>query len=214
MQAYIVTCLLFLYDTVNESEMEELCYAPFGIKDLIVTPDGGIFPLGSNDASLEVPQGAVMKTTAIHYAIILHGPFVLPTGYRAVSVVVYLNFNGATLLQPIFLFLSDWCEKTCNPEHCELMFFSAPHEIEGEKKQYQFTRLCNANQQNVDKLRITESKTFYVKVLQEGHGVRDLYCMMPIQKEAENCLSVRILFFFSSASWKEVSRYIANFMCR
>lgn len=194
--------------------MEELCYAPFGIKELTVTPDGGIFPLGSNDASLEVPQGAVMKMTAIHYAIILNGPFVLPTGYRAVSVVVYLNLSRATLLQPIFLILSDWCKKTGNPEHCRLTFFRAPHEVEGEKKQFQFIQLCNADQQNADKLRITESKTFYVKLLKEGYGVRDLYCMMPIQKEDENWLSVRILFFFSCDTWKEVSLYITNFMCR
>ena len=199
--------MLFLHDTVDESGMEELCYAPFGIKELIVTPNGGNFSLGSRDASLEVPPGAVEKKTPIRYAIILNGPFVLPTGYRAVSVVVYLNLSRTTLLQPIFLLLSDWCEKRYSTEQYELRFFSAPHEIKGEKRQYEFSSLGNADHEDADVLRISESKTFYVKVLKEGRGVHELYCMMPIQKleVPENCFRIRILFFWSSDSWREVS---------
>lgn len=202
-----MTCLLFQHHSVDECELQELCYAPFGIKDLTVTPDGGTFPLGSTDASLEVPSGAVMRNSLIRYALILHGPFVLPTGYRPVSVVVYLNLSRTTLLQPISLILSDWCEKRYSTEQYELMFFRASHKIRGEKRLYQFSQLCNADHQNADVLRITESKTLYMKVLQEGRGVHDLYCMMPIQKldVAENCFRMRILFIWSSDSWRQVS---------
>lgn len=209
MHACIMTYLhaLSIHESVTESMMEKLCYAPFGIKDLTLTSDGGTFSLGSSDASLKVPPGAVKKKSTIRYAILLHGPFGLPPGYRAVSVVVYLNLSKTTLLQPIFLLLSDWCEKRYSTEQYELRFFSAPHELKGEKMLYQFNPLRNADHQNENELRITESKTLYTKVLKEGHGVHDLYCMMPIQKldAAESCLRMRILFTWSSDSWREVS---------
>ena len=186
--------------------MEKLCYVPFGIRELTVTSDGGTYSLGSSDASLKVPPGAVKKKSTIRYAIILNGPFALPTGYRAVSVVVYLNLSKTTLQQPIYLFLSDWCEKRYTREQYPLMFFRASHELKGEKMQYQFTPVPNADHQNGDILKIIEPKTLYAKVLKEGHEVHDLYCMMPIQKldAAENCFRIRILFIWSSDSWREV----------
>lgn len=198
--------LLSLHESVTESLMEKLCYAPFGIRELTVTSDGGTYSLGSSDASLKVPPGAVKKKTTIRYAIILNGPFVIRTGYRLVSVVVYLNLSKATLQEPIYLFLSDWCEKRYPTEQYQLRFFRASHELKGEKMEYQFTSIPNADHQNADVLKITESKTLYAKVLEEGHKVHDLYCMMPIQKldAAENCFRIRILFIWSSDSWREV----------
>ena len=207
--------LLSLHESVTESLMEKLCYAPFGIRELTVTSDGGTYSLGSSDASLKVPPGAVKKKSTIRYAIILNGPFALPTGYRAVSVVVYLNLSKTTLQQPIYLFLSDWCEKRYTREQYPLMFFRASHELKGEKMQYQFTPVPNADHQNGDILKIIEPKTLYAKVLKEGHEVHDLYCMMPIQKldAAENCFRIRILFIWSSDSWREVGhRYFQTML--
>ena len=39
------------------------------IKQLRISPDGGTFKLGSGDASLVFPPGAVEKETFIRYAI-------------------------------------------------------------------------------------------------------------------------------------------------
>ena len=52
-----------------------------GVKQLLISPDGGTFTLGSGDASLEFPPGTVVEETSVRYAIILHGPF----------VIIYLN---------------------------------------------------------------------------------------------------------------------------
>lgn len=197
-----------MHNSDAESVIEELCYAPFGIKEHTVTPDGGIFSLGSSDASLEVPQGAVMKKTLIRYAIILDGPFELQSGYRRVSVVVYLNLNRATLLQPVFLNLSDWCEKRDikEPYGQYLQFFRASHEIKGVKKEYEFSPLPNADHQSEDVLRINEPKCYYMKVLREGRRVHELYCAVPIQKLeiTANRLLIRILFIWNSDSWRQV----------
>ena len=205
-----MTLLLTLHDSDAVTLMEELCYVPFGIKELTVTPSGGTFSLGNSDASLEIPPGAVMTNTPIRYAIILHGPFVLQPGYRRVSVVIYLNLNRATLLQPIFLNLADWCERRYSTQQYELTFFRASHEIkaEGENREYHFCPLPNSDHQSEDVLKIIEPKSHYAKVLKEGrHGIHDLYCAMPIQKRdpRANNLQIRILFTWKSQSWIMVS---------
>ena len=112
-----------------------------GIKQLLISPDGGTFTLGNGDASLEFPPGAVEKNIHVRYAIILHGPFVFPAGFKPGSVVVYINMDGATLVKPVQLFLSHWCirEETDNKE--TMKFVRAPHSIESGKKEYAFEEL-------------------------------------------------------------------------
>ena len=211
-----MTLLLTLHDSDAETVMEELCYVPFGIKELTATPGGGTFSLGNSDASLEIPPGAVMTNTPIRYAIILNGPFVLQPGYRFVSVVIYLNLNRATLFQPIFLNLADWCERRYNTQQYGLTFFRASHEIkaEGDKRQYHFCPLPKSDHQSEDVLMISEPKCHYAKVLKEGRqGIHDLYCAMPIQKldPRANGLRIRILFMWKSESWIVVSPAFNNF---
>lgn len=160
-----------------------------------------------------------MKKSPTRYAIILHGPFVLQPGYRRVSgvVYVYLNLNRATLLQPIFLGLSDWCERRYSTEQYELTFFRASHEIkEGEKKQYQFGPIANAHHQSENVLRISEPKSYYKKVLQEDRRVHDLYSAIPIQKlgPRTNCFHNRIVFTWNSDCWRvSPTSMLLDIMC-
>ena len=120
-----------------EKDLERLCYIPFGIKQLTITPEGGTFVLGSGDAEVQVPAGAVKMDIVVHYAIILHGPFVFSAGYKPGSVVIYLNMNGATLWKPVELLLSHWCIKEEDDEET-LKFVRASHTLEAGQKQYIF----------------------------------------------------------------------------
>ena len=86
-----------LIESPDEVLLKELCYMATGIHNLHVGPGGGTFTLGCSDATLEVPRGALERETSVHYAIILHGPFVFSIGYKPGSVVVYVNMDGATL---------------------------------------------------------------------------------------------------------------------
>ena len=189
----------------HEADLQELCYIPFGIKAFTVTPEGGTFRLGTNDASLEFPPGAVEKETPVCYAIILHGPFELPAGYRPASVVVYLNLGATYLVQPISLTLADWCQKKPHMDQKELMFVQAPHVL--KDGQYQFSKhaLQNKDFISVNVLQIGESKCLYAKVFEEGHRVQELFCASPLHQIEETCLRVRILFTWFSYTWIKVS---------
>ena len=129
----------------DEAILQQLCCMATGIKQLIIGSDGGKFTLGSGDAlqangdaSLEFPPGAVATDTPVRFAIILHGPFVFPAGYKPGSVVVYLNMDGATLLQPVRLLLNHWYNGQEQDEDGTLKFFVATHSLESGKKKYEF----------------------------------------------------------------------------
>lgn len=194
---------------LHEADLEELCYIPFGIKTFAVTPEGGTFSLGTDEASLEFPPGAVERETSVRYAIILHGPFEFPANYRLASVVVYLNLGTVSLVKPIYLSLADWCEKKAHMDSEELMFIRAPHVLkEGkEERKYKFSMhaMRNTDFVSIDVLQIGESKCLYAKVLQEGHGVQEWFCASPLHKIEDTCLRVRILFTWFSDTWIKVS---------
>ena len=109
-----------------------------GIKQICISPDGGTFKLGSGDASLKFPEGAVKKETLVRYAIILHGPFIFPAGYKPGSVVVYLNTDGATLMKPFLLLLSHWCIREEGDDGDTLKFLRAPHTLKAGQHKYMF----------------------------------------------------------------------------
>ena len=112
-----------------------------GIKQLLISPDGGTFTLGNGDASLKFPPGAVQKDIHIRYAIILHGPFVFPAGYKPGSVVIYLKMDGATLVKPAQLFLSHWCIREETDDEEAMKFIRAPHSLESGKNEYAFEEI-------------------------------------------------------------------------
>lgn len=199
-----------------EAALLELCYAPCGIKQVIVPPDGGRFPLGSGDATLEVPRGAVRQETLIHYAIILHGPFVLPTEYKLASVVIYLNLDGATLVHPILLHLSDWCiteDKDMEQLQVKLMFVRASHEIQEDQKYY-FSAVKSEDTLSSGTLQIKTPQCLYAKVHKEGlDGLKEWYLVTPFLKEEKDCFRFRILFTWFSPSWREVNNAVCGCRC-
>ena len=90
----------YLYTYVDdEVVLQWLCKMATGKKELHVGPCGGTFVLGSGDATLEFPPGAIAEETSVRYAVIPHGR----------SVVVYLNMEEAILRKPVLLHLSHWC---------------------------------------------------------------------------------------------------------
>ena len=127
----------FVLTIADEALLQQLCYMATGIKQLLVSADGGRFTLGSGDASLEFPPGTAEKETSVRYAIILHGPFVFPAGCKPGSVIIYLNMNGATLLKPVLLYLSYWCIKMVGEDEDTLKFASASHTLEAAEARQQ-----------------------------------------------------------------------------
>ena len=205
---YVRTIQAFLcIFSAAEAALQELCYTASGIKQIIVTCEGGRFPLGSGDATLEVPPGAVRQQTLIHYAIIFHGPFVFPTEYKPASVVVYLNLDGATLVHPVLLHLSDWCvtdDMDVEKLQDKLMFVRATHVMQEDQKYY-FSALAKEDTLNSGTLQIRKPQCLYSKVHKEGlDGLKEWYQVTPFLKEEKDCFRCRILFTWFSPSWREV----------
>ena len=130
-----------LFSSAVEDDLEKFCYIATGFKQLLIGPDGGTYTLGSGDASLEVPPGTVEKETLVRYAIILHGPFVVPAGCKLASVIIYLNMDGATLRKPVVLYLSHWCSWKEGDGEESLKFLRASHTLEVGQHKYVFEEL-------------------------------------------------------------------------
>ena len=177
------------------------------IKELLVSPDGGTFTLGSGDASLKFPPGAVDRETSIHYAIILHGPFVFPAGYQAGSVVVYLNMDGAILLKPVQLFLSHWCSRDEAIEEDTLTFATASHTLHAKQQCYEFEEQKVADfstHANIGILEISEPQCLHCVKRRIGKIARYRAVTFSQCIPAKKTLYYRIQFMCDSKEWDQV----------
>ena len=192
-------------ESSDEVILKELCYLATGIQQLHIGPDGGNFTLGSGDASLEFPPGALKKETAVHCAITLHGPFVFPTGCKLASVVVYINMDGATLVKPVCLKLSHWCSRE-KEGGSSLKFLRAPH-VPGAGKKYLFKELEGGDfttHANVGTLTIPEPQCLYCIEMKDEEVAR--YNALTFQRcgESVSALYFRIQLTCDSKEWNEV----------
>ena len=169
-----------------------------GIKQLLISPDGGTFTLGNGDASLEFPPGTVEKETSVRYAIILRGPFVLPAGYKPGSVIIYLNMEGATLLKPVLLYLSHWCIKEEGEDEDTLKFVSASHTLEAGQQAYVFEEENDAD--------FTRSN---VGVL----SIRDPHCLFCVEAKKETVARYRAITFSQYIPSEETLLFRIQLMC-
>ena len=179
-----------------------------GIKQLLVGPDGGTFVLGSGDATLEFPEGAIVKETSVRYAIILHGPFVFPAGHNLVSVVVYLNMEGAILMKPVLLYLSHWCIRKDGDDAEDLMFATAPHTLMEGQEHYQFKEQGEADfitRTNVGILKILEPRCLHCVKGKPGEIARYRAITFTKYIIPEETLLFRIQLMCDSPEWNEVA---------
>ena len=181
-----------------------------GIKQLLITPAGGTFTLGSGDASLEFPPGAVAMESSIHYAIILDGPFEFPTeGCQLASVVVYINMDGVVLLKAAELLLTHWCSKEESDDEDVLKFLTAPHTLEAEQKYYEFEEQEEADfttHAHAGILKIAEPKCLHCVRGKIGKIARYRAASFTQYVISKNTLLFRIQLMCDSQEWNEVGR--------
>ena len=198
-----------LVDSPDEKCLQQLCYLATGIQQLRIGPNGGNFTLGSPDASLEFPPGAVKQVTSVRYAIILHGPFVFPAGYKPGSVVVYLNMDGAILLQPVILFLSHWCIREEEDDEETRKFLRASHTLETGQHKYIFEeqeeeKADLTTRTNVGVLKIWEPRCLYCVEAKIEKVARYSAITFSQYIHSEDTLLFMIQFMCDSLDWNEV----------
>ena len=200
-------CTLFVNLIDDEVRLEQLCYMATGIKQLLIPPDGGTFTLGNGDASLQFPPGAVEKDILIRYAIILHGPFVFPSGYKLGSVVVYINVDGVTLVKPVQLFLSHWCITNGAKDEEAMKFVRAQHSLEFNRREYAFEELreeADFTLSNVGILTIQEPQCLLCVETKSGNMGRYTATTFTRCIQSEQALLFRIQLMCDSLEWTKV----------
>ena len=149
------SCIRHIPDEVyrNEEDLEELqaalkglCWIPFGFQLQPIGSDGGEICLHRSEVGkpilLDVTPDATIPSepAEVRFAVIPHGPFTLPEGYRLGSTVVYLYYNGQHGTRPLQLRLPHWYGGV---DHVKdgLSFAMAPLTLKERESVYRFELL-------------------------------------------------------------------------
>lgn len=181
---------------------------PAGIKEFLISPNGGTITLG-NDASLMVDPNTVAEETLVHSAILLHGSIIFPPGYNLASVIVYLNMNGVRLMKPVLLLLSHWCIRKDGDGEDALKFFRASHTLEVDQQKYIFEEQKKEDSDftthmNAGVLTIRRSQCLYCVARNRTTIARYSAITFSQYIQSENTLNFRIQFTCDSLTWNEV----------
>jgi hypothetical protein len=133
----------------REEVLSRISWIPFGVHTLPVDPQGCLYQLGDNGSIsgrqkssdyIEIPQNAfVAENQDVHCALIIHGPFLPPSGYQFASPIVYISFNTTHNRKPITLYLSHWYGGEIEDQIIDdLTFVMAPHSLKDGEASYQF----------------------------------------------------------------------------
>ena len=190
-------------DFASEYSLRRLCLIPFHIKQLTISPSGGNVTLGCGDAVLIVEVDSVAELTDVHYAIILHGPFVHLAGYKPASVVVYLNLEGATLLKPIKLKVRHWCKDT--DVESSLRLVRAPHTVAVSELQdcYIFDDIGGTSSSSESVFSISEPQCLYCVEMKAESQAR--YNAFAFIKNLPDTTKFRIQLMCDCLEWNVVS---------
>ena len=91
---------------------------------------------------MEVPADAIRSDTLeVRYAIILDGPFLLPSGYRFASPFVYVYFSEAKVIKPLTIHLPHWIAEAKDYNDADVFFIISPHVVPEGEQMYNFTAM-------------------------------------------------------------------------
>lgn len=193
------------------ADLLQHCWFPFGIQQVELSPTGGIYQLGSSDASLEVPHGAIDGKITIQFGIALHGPFAVPSGYYQTSVSVYLFFgDAATLNKPVTLYLSHWCLGR------KLKFAKSSHLFQEGDMTYKFDVMESGvfhEQKRIGSLQIEQPHTIYTILMEEGEQALCYTLLLedrPLKKDNQQFV---LLVLYFSHSWIQVNNSLHVILC-
>ena len=212
MSVYIQSCMLTHTSSVpyiadHVADLLQHCWFPFGIDQVELSPAGGIYHLGSSDASLEVPQGAIDEKLIVQFGIALHGPFIIPKGYSHASVSVYLFFGDtAALSKPVILHLSHWCLGN------KLKFAQSTHLLNSDMM-YIFDVMESGvfqEQKHCGSLQIKQPQTIYTILMEEGEQTA-CYAMLLERPPSRDSQQYTLLVHYYSSTWIQVREHDCTF---
>ena len=213
----VTACLSILADEAN---LKDLCWVPFDVKTLPIEAKGGILHLqptsgelgGTNDITIyvEVPPDAVCVTNSVkmRYAVIPHGPFILPKGYQLGSMAVYIYYNGQHVTKPLILRLPHWY---VGEDHTTdgLSFAVAPHSLKEGEREYHFQLIEGGDfslHQQYGIYHINGHSSLFAEVIKEEATSDYLATQWDQQLASETYTRIAITYY--SEVWLQVSNAI------
>ena len=187
----------------DERKLNGLHCSDSGFKQLTIHRRGGSYPLENADTTLKVFEDAVEMETIVRYAVILHGPFVYPTGCKPASVVIYLNLEGVNLQKPVKLMRKHWCKPVEGNSEADLKLLQASPTL-GGKSHYIFHEVQGDFLHNTAIFTISEPYSLYGVGMEEESQAS--YNAIAFQKNlrTENLVKFRIQFMCDSLEWNAV----------
>ena len=202
--------LSFITVPPHEKDLCNLCWVPFGIQTLKISPlgDGHTYKLQPNAVGcheedlirLEIPKDAIntdiCKELSIHYGILVHGPFVLEEGYELASVVVYIDFNMDHTTKPLMLHLPHWAGEG---EATNIVI--APHKVD-ETEQYIFANK-SLSPLATGSIPIDGHCSLFAKAIKVKS--KKFYFAHPLESHKATKTQLSVYFTYASTVWSEVS---------
>ena len=91
---------------------------------------------------MEFPADAIRsETLEVRHGIILDGPFVLPSGYRFASPLVYVYFDESKVIKPLKIYIPHWIAGAKDHNEDNIVFVMAPHVVPEGERMYTFTAM-------------------------------------------------------------------------
>ena len=198
--------------TAHESVLEDVCWIPFGIESLLITPFGGVFPLvhkgGEEEGDealiqLHVPEGAVKAEgegmMEVRYAVIPDGPFKTQEGYSLCSPAVYIHYNPAQATKPFHLLLPHWSGAPDHPT-----FVTSPHTLPEGEQYYPFCLLDGGEfGEGYGIVEVDGHSTLFGEAYQLNDTSR--YYASLWEREEGGILHSKVAITFESNDWMRVS---------
>lgn len=208
----------------HEAILQQECWIPFKINTLVVGPKGGTFDLvpavrgvleeDEDKPRLEVEPGAT--TTTFSYAVLIDGPFQIPTGYCLASHVIYVLSDPSQPARPYHLHLPHWYNQEVR-QGAGLRFAEAPHthiQLQGRRVySFQLKQGGQFQHPKYGSLLVNGHSTLYVlieKAYTEKIPSQLRYCVTQLIRKLETApgVEVALAITFASTTWQKVCTYM------
>ena len=169
----------------------------------------------SESGYIEIPQNAfVAENQDVHCALIIHGPFLPPSGYQFASPIVYISFDTTHNRKPITLHLPHWYGGEIEDQTVDdLTFVMAPHSLKDGEATYQFEPFPGGEFLNHEGyLPITGHNSLFAIAFKD-RGKSSYYATSLAKEEEKGHICNDVVITYAHPVWKEVRSANVHILC-
>lgn len=207
----------------DEFILQQECWIPFKIQTLVVGPNGGTFDLvpavrgvvEEDEDKIRLVVEPSATTTTFSYAVLIDGPFLLPTGYRLASHIVYVFSDPSQPARSYHLHLPHWYNQEVGQEG-SLSFAEAPHthiRLRGRRVySFQLKEGGQFQHPKYGSLLVNGHSTLYVLIFkayrEDATSYRLKYSATQLVRKDSAEVEVALAITFASTTWQKVCTYL------